>query len=404
MKLTRIIEFIFLSIATCSIGQTVNKGEFTVLDSSLLSVVDSFYNQGVLYNDGSCYIYADYQNNGDVTYVKKGTFWFIGAAIQNISGNEDSYFYDVKINLSKEKSFLNVFGDISIANKATFINGIVENKNSGGIITFEENSSALQATDMSYVQGAVKHYGSQDFNYPIGDGFRYRNIKVDGIFDNNAFLESENFRDNSSKNYPHTQKDDDIELLDFNEFWVLSNINQTTSEVIVTLTWDDEITPKKLLEDKESIKIARWNEQEKKWVNEGGTVDLINKTVTTAMVLDEKNVISLALVDDYADDLIIYNLISPSDENNKNDFLLIKGINKYPDNSLKIFNRWGAKVFDVKGYNEQNNVFRGYSEGRLTINSNKFLPTGTYFYILKYKKKRGTGTRTITKTGYLYIN
>ncbi len=402
MKLAKIIGYIFLLNTNCSIGQTVNKGEFTVLDSGILSIVENFQNEGAFYNDGNCYIYANYENNAIVEYVKKGTFWFIGAAMQNISGDEDSYFYDVNINLSNEKSFLNVFGDISIANKATFFNGIIENKNSGGIITFEENSSTSQVSNSSFVQGPVKHYGDQSFSYPIGDNLKYRGVRIGGVTDNKSIFETENFRKNSSNNYPHTEKENEITFLDHNEFWELSNINQTTSEVIITLTWDDEITPKKILDNKENIKIARWDEKTKKWINGGGTVDLANKSVTTAMLLNEKNMISLALVEDISDDLIIYNLISPSDENGKNDFFLIEGINKYPNNSLKIFNRWGVKVFDVKNYDEQTNVFRGHSEGRLTINSNNFLPSGTYFYILKYRNE--TKEKTITKTGYLYLN
>lgn len=57
-----------------------------------------------------------------------------------------------------------------------------------------------------------------------------------------------------------------------------------------------------------------------------------------------------------------------------NDFFVILPITAYPDNSLKIFNRWGAEVYYLKPYD---NSFNGIGS-----NGND-LPDGTYFYILK---------------------
>ena len=80
---------------------------------------------------------------------------------------------------------------------------------------------------------------------------------------------------------------------------------------------------------------------------------------------------------------------------------MIGGIECYPDNNVEIYNRWGVLVFETKGYDNSTRVFRGFSEGRTTIKQNDGLPTGTYFYILQYKKQDGS---TAKKDGYLYIN
>ncbi len=86
------------------------------------------------------------------------------------------------------------------------------------------------------------------------------------------------------------------------------------------------------------------------------------------------------------DDLEIYNLLTPNGDG-ENDIFVIRNIELYPENTIEIFNRWGVQVYSVAGYGQNGNYFKGVSNGRGTVSSSESLPTGTYFYILKYKKK-----------------
>ncbi|MEL6864078.1 MAG: gliding motility-associated C-terminal domain-containing protein, partial [Bacteroidota bacterium] len=70
------------------------------------------------------------------------------------------------------------------------------------------------------------------------------------------------------------------------------------------------------------------------------------------------------------DDILIYTGLSPNDDG-VNDVLFIQGIEKFPNNEILIFNRWGNEVFSQKGYN--NDWAGTYKD--------KQLPDGTYFYI-----------------------
>jgi gliding motility-associated-like protein/uncharacterized repeat protein (TIGR01451 family) len=97
--------------------------------------------------------------------------------------------------------------------------------------------------------------------------------------------------------------------------------------------------------------------------------------------------------------LEIFNAISP-DGDGLNDFFRIRGIECYPKNTVEIYNRWGVKVYDAKGYNNDTVAFRGISDGRVTIDTSEGLPSGTYFYIVKYEDFNGNG---IDKSGYLDI-
>ena len=73
----------------------------------------------------------------------------------------------------------------------------------------------------------------------------------------------------------------------------------------------------------------------------------------------------------------IYNAISPNG-NDKNDFFFIKNADKYPNNSLRIFDRNGIIIYEENGYGIDNKLFFGKSN----INkSNAILPSGSYFYI-----------------------
>jgi hypothetical protein len=98
----------------------------------------------------------------------------------------------------------------------------------------------------------------------------------------------------------------------------------------------------------------------------------------------------------------VYNGLSV-DNNGINDQLYLEGIECYPENNVKIFNRWGVLVFEKDNYNNSNNVFRGISEGRLTVAQNEKLPTGVYYYVISYKFATKDIPQTLNQSGYLYI-
>ncbi|MBD0779040.1 gliding motility-associated C-terminal domain-containing protein [Maribacter sp. ANRC-HE7] len=96
----------------------------------------------------------------------------------------------------------------------------------------------------------------------------------------------------------------------------------------------------------------------------------------------------------------VFNVLTPNGDG-VHDVLVIGGLQNYPDNSLKIYNRWGVLVYTTRAYNTNGNVFDGTSEGRVTVEKDNKLPVGTYFYILDYVDVTG---KTITLSGYIYIN
>ncbi|KAF0195559.1 MAG: hypothetical protein FD166_2886, partial [Bacteroidetes bacterium] len=87
--------------------------------------------------------------------------------------------------------------------------------------------------------------------------------------------------------------------------------------------------------------------------------------------------------------LEISNGISPNRDGN-NDIWKIKGIEGFPENNVKIFNRWGDQIIAMEGYDNS----KVYWDA--TNRNGDLVPDGTYFYILEIK-----GIKTFT--GWIYV-
>ncbi|WP_311334474.1 gliding motility-associated C-terminal domain-containing protein [Capnocytophaga sputigena] len=94
-----------------------------------------------------------------------------------------------------------------------------------------------------------------------------------------------------------------------------------------------------------------------------------------------------------------YNTISLNDDN-KNDYFHIEGIEKYPDNIVRIYNKEGLKVFEVTGYDNKNQSFKGFTQGEVAVKKSLELPVGTYFYFIEYTDENHQLQR---KKGWLYL-
>jgi uncharacterized repeat protein (TIGR01451 family) len=117
-------------------------------------------------------------------------------------------------------------------------------------------------------------------------------------------------------------------------------------------------------------------------------------------VTDDPTIVEITYVPPYFE---IFTLVT-SNQDGLNDYFKIAGIENFPDNNVKIFNRGGILVFEVDNYGNNvnsDNVFKGFSDGRITINKDFGLPFGTYFYVIEFY---GENPGRKTYSGYLYLN
>ncbi|MFK8283016.1 reprolysin-like metallopeptidase [Capnocytophaga cynodegmi] len=97
-------------------------------------------------------------------------------------------------------------------------------------------------------------------------------------------------------------------------------------------------------------------------------------------------------------EMIVYNGVST--ESGSENYLKIEPIENYKNLQIEIFNELGQKVYESKNYQKNGEVFRGYANVKGVFRKGKRLPTGTYFYVLKYQDVTG---KSNTKQGYLFV-
>ncbi|MBS1638014.1 MAG: gliding motility-associated C-terminal domain-containing protein [Bacteroidetes bacterium] len=68
----------------------------------------------------------------------------------------------------------------------------------------------------------------------------------------------------------------------------------------------------------------------------------------------------------------------------KNDTWYIENIENFSSNRVYIYNRWGNKLWETNGYNNQTNCWKGENQ-----KTGGMLPTGTYFYIIELNNGNG---------------
>ncbi|KAF2331387.1 Ig-like domain-containing protein [Flavobacterium daemonense] len=90
--------------------------------------------------------------------------------------------------------------------------------------------------------------------------------------------------------------------------------------------------------------------------------------------------------------LTVYNEFTPNNDGS-NDLFRIDCIESYPNNELKVYNRYGALVYSKQHYE---NDWNGTANVSGVISRGDMLPTGTYFYVIDI----GDGT---VKKGWLSI-
>lgn len=401
------ISALFLSVGITGkmFAQTVNTGELMVRPGAILSTVGSFdnTNSGDVINDGTFILYSNFNNDGLVSFTPKtstGLTYFKGlSGAQVISGTILSELNNVHFeNNSVQPAFL-LSGDISVTGISEFDKGIVDNINHNGNIIFESDASHKSTSNNSYVAGYVERAKNKAFQFPIGDGGFFRPSSIGQINSQDDFFRSKYLFKNSDALYPHSQKQKKIQLIDNAEYWELES-SQKNIDLALTLSWNEETTPSNVLngEKDSELAIVRWDVSDNEWKFYTTAVDVNNKLATAAV--KDQGIYTLArILVEMPDNIVVYNAVSANGDG-LNEYFRIDGLEDFPDNTLQIYNRWGVKVYETSGYGINDNVFKGYSEGRVTVNKGEKLPTGTYFYVLTYKGLK-SGKE---KTGYLYVN
>jgi len=405
----------------------INSGELTVSPSGLLSVEGNFSNttSGDVTNDGTVIYYEDFANDGAYGITTNSTssmtiFTIEGIAskAKQITGNQIASFYDITFDSPVPEVAFDLKNNIDAWGVVDFNNGIVVVDStynpvtavSHGMFTFNKGAKAISMDNASHVQGAVEKIGNDPFVYPIGDQAKYRYARISAPKNDKDVFMGQYIYDDAAFFASRPNKVGVIKTINDKEYWVIDRGNNQQSDVLLTLSWDESTTsPDVLSNPEEELHIVRWDDKQQQWVDEGGVVDMSTKEVTTIGTVKGYGIFTLGTVktDWILDgDIVIYNLVTPNGDG-KNDYFIIDNIKNYPNNKVEIFNRWGARVYETRGYDPKgdgsSNVFRGYSEGKVTVDKGSKLPSGTYYYVITYEYTDANGSRMIKKAANLHL-
>ena len=396
------ITTVFLLFVAVCFSQTTVQSKLTITEGTQVSILDNLNitSTANVVNDGELILKDNIINNGILSYAPtntSGKVHFLGDNNQEIGGANTLFFYNVLFN--NNGTALSTI--VQIDNDADFTKGIVNNRDHNGTLFFNELSDHINTSNESFVDGTVLRTGSLDFTLPIGIQDTYRPIFIEGLLATNSFS-STYFLENSNSEYPHDLKTDLIEFIDTNEYWELER-TEGSDFAILELTRNAATSSTEIMNaDLDNIHIARWDVDRNFWVDEGGIAGATNNSIKTITNVSGYGIYALATI--YEDkvllgDVVVYNNLTPNGDGINDEFIIV-GIEEHPDNVVEIFNRWGAPVSEIKGYNNKEKVFRGFANVGLTLNNSEVLPSGTYYYVLTYT----VDGESVRKIDYLYIN
>ncbi|WP_437920485.1 gliding motility-associated C-terminal domain-containing protein [Sphingobacterium sp. LRF_L2] len=88
----------------------------------------------------------------------------------------------------------------------------------------------------------------------------------------------------------------------------------------------------------------------------------------------------------------VVKVITPNGDGD-NDILIIKEIERYPENTFRVFNRQGQLLFQIENYNNSDRVFDGRDAARRLLND------GTYFFKLEWNQDG----KNQNQSGWFYL-
>lgn len=414
--LNRWLHLVCILSSSCVLGQVVNQGSLYILPHTELSTYFSFENlhTAQTFNNGVFVLHQDFINHGLYDYLNEGKEFgktvFTSTQMQQIKGAVIPKFYDVVFDNTHQGIAFEVSSGLIAQGTVDFNQGIVQLTSLDQSFVFEDGAEAQKMSNQSYVEGYVDKIGNTPFVFPIGDKGFYRNSTISGPKNKKDVIASRYVLADADFFTAHPQKAEAIEILNTQEYWELQGNKGTQSDIILSLEWNEDTTPLEILQTAEAnLSILRWDVKEQAWVDEGGVVDMANKRVTTPTTIRDFGFFTLGTVKKdwmLGGDVVIYNLVTPNGDG-KNDYFIIENIHRYPNNKVEIFNRWGTRVYEAKGYDPQGDgstqVFRGYSAGKATLDRGSKLPSGTYYYIVTYEQVDEKGSRLIKKAANLHL-
>lgn len=371
MKRNMIITFLGLLAGSSLMAQSFyiqGSSTLTLTAGSILSVTDSLVNNGTITNNGNMVMGGVWYNlgtynpgTGEITFNSP-----TGSGPQIINHNNQA-FTKLRISGGGEKLIL---ADLTIVEELILDDGVIANENDHRVI-FNSGAIVTGGADQSHINGPVYQQGTGDKLFPVGNGTTYLPVEIFGITTSSEvgvnlveFSTPQSFEFKS-----------ELSAVSDKRYWEMDVVNGslTGTQISLPIHGDEGLsatsptTQYVIIQSPDSpIEFESLGQSNFTGTTTSGRI-VSNNAVN-------ENLISIGIL---SEGIVVYNAIS-ADGDQRNAIMRISNITSFTNNKVSIFNRWGDKVFEVKGYDNDQLAFRGDSN----IGGANELPAGTYFYVI----------------------
>ncbi|MEP7170660.1 MAG: hypothetical protein ABI855_14915, partial [Bacteroidota bacterium] len=148
-------------------------------------------------------LYADLTVDGSTSYDANDArkFKFSGGATQNISGTGTLATFGVyQMQVTKTGNGINLNRPVKVDNNLDLQNGII-NSTMTNIMVIEDNATATNTSNVSFVRGPVRKLGDEAFTFPVGKNNDYQAIGMGlGAAAGGGTFWTENFNNGCASN------------------------------------------------------------------------------------------------------------------------------------------------------------------------------------------------------------
>ncbi|GEM_PF-377218 len=182
-----------------------------------------------LTNNGQLYVQGNLDNSEGSMTAGTGTLYLNGSSAQTISGSQPFNTFNLVTNNS---SGITLNNNLSISGIHTFTGGIITTSATPNYLVYESGASYSGSADSRHVNGWVKKTGSDDFEFPAGDGTYLRPVQLKNISGASEF----NVKYFSGTPYTN-QLQSPIQSVNAYEYWQINKVSGGSSSV--HLNWDN---------------------------------------------------------------------------------------------------------------------------------------------------------------------
>jgi gliding motility-associated-like protein len=376
-----LILFFNSAIHFFATGQDLfNQSSIFIGPAGLLSVNGSIVNNNLITNNGELSVGGAWTNNAQYD-AGTGKITFYSNQVQTINHN-DQTFGKLIISGTGEKQFN---ANITITTELDLQGSILRSVN-GAKLILNQGSLVKGGSNQSHVVGPVQTKGSGNWLFPIGNGTVYLPVEITNVTDANSVA---TLSLNELVNGQTLSGDVELEKLSSKRYWelIFGSGNLGSGKIKLPMVDEDGLT-----DNLDLLTVAGSGNATNSYVSIGRSEivgDLTSGFISSEQAPSVKFYSIAVLKIDRG--IEVFNGVSVGDDG-QNDFFRIRNIEFYPNNRVTLYNRWGDRIFDMPGYNNNQNSFKG--ESNLTGNK---VTDSTYFYSIDL----GDGTEKIT--GYLVV-